>query len=111
MDARQELAGLIRVEAQGAEPGRSTALGELADRLEALPKNHRTARVLRNVRPFERREFPNATACACSIHAGGTVGHALADALESGRRAGGCVNEPPQTTHLGHAYSSNGGQA
>jgi hypothetical protein len=60
VDARQDLASLIRAEAVDAESSRAAALDELADSLGALPKSHPTTRVLRHLRPFERKEFPNA---------------------------------------------------
>src|SRR5690242_14694220 len=59
VDARAELVGLLRAEAVSADAERASALTQLATNIDALPKNHPTARVLRSLRPFEREEFPN----------------------------------------------------
>jgi len=60
MDAQVELAQIIRDEAASAAPEHGEALHNLANTVECLPGHHRTARVLRHLRPFEEREFPNA---------------------------------------------------
>jgi hypothetical protein len=58
--AQAHLASLLRDEAEQAEARRASALRELAGELDALPANHPTSKVLRHLRPFEQREFPNA---------------------------------------------------
>jgi hypothetical protein len=59
VNAQSELARLLREQTEGAETRRADALLQLAATIESLPKNDRTVRVLRALRPYEQQEFPN----------------------------------------------------
>lgn len=58
-DTRDELVELIHAEAAEEGEPRFSRLLELAEATTALPKDHPTTRVLRHLRPFERRKFPD----------------------------------------------------